>query len=644
MPPPFLLKLCNFNPSIIFIKEVEDMASTDGNYAGVAFSSRNIKKILVTTTATCNAFKVPNDYSSGVSVVPFGFELAATKVDSTGQFYYLDYYQAWIPVTSIKITNKDPDPSVDASSYISKAQANTIEPIQSATKTQTYASEFTQTASKGTKTTQSSGYTPSTSVPKFEYKLAENPVHYEANRPKPVEDKILDPGFSNKSTFINSSKSFGNLITLFGVPYQFLKQVDRPMNESTLDYSPGQIFTDKIIARNNLLFLTPGKPVFMKGFGDDAKKGVLGLLFSGGGGGGTEAVDSIISGYGRYYSMDFDWVNYYKYVDSICAATARFMNIQDVRMTIGNKSVKLEDVRWSEVRNSAFRKYITSAENVVFYLDGVNSVSESFSNSTVESQLVGQANGYSAMAREIQFLLGGDAGKFAEENKDGLAELGSAMTGAIGSLVSKGVIAGISKGWSGILHGGKLVFPELWDDSSFDRSYSINLKFVSPDPDPVSIFLNEFVPLIHLICMTAPRDFYSASMSNGFVAPFLVGACVRGLFNIDYGIITDLSIDKGGEGMWTLDSLPMQINVSLTIKDLYKNLYISSGVKSDKFIGNDGLMDYLMTMSGVNMAQPTKYKTYSVWWSLVKKNIMDIPRNLYNEIIQWAGNVLSNIY
>ena len=144
--------------------------------------------------------------------------------------------------------------------------------------------------------------------------------------------------------------------------------------------------------------------------------------------------------------------------------------------------------------------------------------------------------------------------------------------------------------------------------------------------------------------MTAPRDFYSASMSNGFVAPFLVGACVRGLFNIDYGIITDLSIDKGGEGMWTLDSLPMQINVSLTIKDLYKNLYISSGVKSDKFIGNDGLMDYLMTMSGVNMAQPTKYKTYSVWWSLVKKNIMDIPRNLYNEIIQWAGNVLSNIY
>ena len=108
-----------------------------------------------------------------------------------------------------------------------------------------------------------------------------------------------------------------------------------------------------------------------------------------------------------------------------------------------------------------------------------------------------------------------------------------------------------------MLKGGKIVFPKIWSNSSFDRSYQLDIKLRSPDHDNLSIFLNVLKPYCKLLALTLPRamdtaetaskGFFKQGISdpNSFRAPFLVKAAVKGMFSIDMGIITSLSATKG---------------------------------------------------------------------------------------------------
>ena len=154
-----------------------------------------------------------------------------------------------------------------------------------------------------------------------------------------------------------------------------------------------------------------------------------------------------------------------------------------------------------------------------------------------------------------------------------------------------------------IVTGGKIVFPEIWSDSDYDRSYDINIKLRSPDPDPVSIFLNVYMPIVLLISMTAPRQI--GNSSNSYEAPFIVRATYKSIFSCDMGIITSLSINKGGSGNWNSMGMPTSADVTISLKDLYGSMQIS---KRMGLLTNTAQMDYLATMAGVdlNEFEPTR--------------------------------------
>ena len=184
-----------------------------------------------------------------------------------------------------------------------------------------------------------------------------------------------------------------------------------------------------------------------------------------------------------------------------------------------------------------------------------------------------------------------------------------------------------------------MVFPELWSDSDYDRSYSIDIKLRSPDADDVSIFLNIIVPYIHLMALTAPRDMDGLANSNGYVAPFLVRAFSISMFSIDMGIITDLSITKGGEGNWTTGSgLPTSVDVSLTIKDLYKSMYMTKATlnRNDsfftKFIANDAEMEELMTLAGVQTQGISLERRWDILSAALGQGTRGVVRTPINKI------------
>src|SRR5699024_963177 len=115
-----------------------------------------------------------------------------------------------------------------------------------------------------------------------------------------------------------------------------------------------------------------------------------------------------VSGSGKYYTTQFNYDEYYDYVNKMMTALCYFTGLGDERVGIDGNS-QLKNVAWQNVNSDAFKSYFNAKEAVIFYLDGLTSMSENFSNSTTESSLASTINGYSDQANELKFLLGDDS-------------------------------------------------------------------------------------------------------------------------------------------------------------------------------------------------------------------------------------------
>ena len=421
---------------------------------------------------------------------------------------------------------------------------------------------------------------------------------------------------------------------IFGLPYQFSEIVDPIIGEKS-STQIGMKYWEKILSLAPVLFLSPGRPVFMKGYSKKAKRFIANTFLNNSGGEDSKVgFDD-----GQYYSFEFDNTEYTQYVDTALRGLAMYMGIEDFEIPIPDDNgtetsmVRLGDIKISEFQKNKFTTLFGGSQPTIpFFLDSSDSISESFSNSTTESALAGMANGYSSEVNEINFLTGTDGSGMLAEIKAALESSTENVTKALSNvdkaIAGDSILGRLAESLLPIVTGGKLVFPSLWADSSYSKSYSINLKLRSPDPDPVSIFLNIYMPLILLISMAAPRQ--TGNSANSYKAPFLVRAVYRSVFNCNLGIISSISIDKGGDHKWNILGHPTSADVSIQIDDLYSTMFISKNVG---IINNTVQLDYLANMAGLNMIEPdvTKQSSY------VRKVIFKNPINLLG--YTWYGGV-----
>lgn len=457
-----------------------------------------------------------------------------------------------------------------------------------------------------------------------------------------------------------------NVMQIQGLPYQFLPNVDARMqgeadsrnyegapagNDSAL----GRKYAEKIIETMPVLLIQPGTPKFMSEFNNADKTSILEKAISLVSG-GQSSLDDTLTRDGRYYSFEADWVSYYKFVNPMCRIAARFLGLQDYVLN----GQKLDVVDWSAFINGKSNLFLDTElyGSVPFYINAETSISESFSNETTQSQLAGTVNGLSDMGREINFLLGYGSNALGADfdalTQEDLAENLENVEDALKKFIGKSsMLTNLVGNVVTIATGGKMVFPEIWSDSSFSRSYSINLKFTSPDSDKLSIFLNVIVPCIFLMCLCLPRTVNA--QPNDYISPFLVRMIYKGQFNIDMGIITDMTITRGGdEQSWTVDSLPTQAEVNIGVKDLYQALSITSmdykfGGSSISYdtINNTALMDYIGNMCGINMYEPDILRNIDIWftqnfWS--KMQLSNIGYELWNRCAQRYQNTVMGLY
>ena len=422
--------------------------------------------------------------------------------------------------------------------------------------------------------------------------------------------------------------------SIFGLPYQFMPIVDprtHAENEETSASSFskfGRKFQEKILSRAPILFMQAGTPVFMRGYSDDAKESIMSQLVGTFVNTAEDALDKLLNDQNsQYYSFSAEGNQYFKAVNTACAFMAHMLQIQHVRLptrgraiteavgeTIGNAldPNTLGGMDWSFRTEHQFGYY---GGAVGFYINAENQIQESFTTSTRSSELASKINQISDQAMEAMFVMGGLSGALNDAGAATLSHLVGFQSDwnkdlTKGEETSPGLMNSILKNLTTLVAGGKMIFPEIWADSQFGRSYGVTIKLDSPECDTVSIFLNILVPLAHILGFVLPRS----AGPNTYVSPFLVRCFYKSSFHIDMGIITSCEITKGDAGAWNSDGLPTQITVQLTIKDLYTVLSQAMGVGSNTLISNPAQMEYLSALCGVNIAPASLIRSIELWY------------------------------
>lgn len=286
---------------------------------------------------------------------------------------------------------------------------------------------------------------------------------------------------------------------------------------------------------------------------------------------------------------------------------------------------------------------------IPFAIDKGASSSEAFSNSTMEHPIRQQYNDayeQSNNARMTDILgnpvdnLGSSFVDAAENVATGnigswFAEKGSAIWSSVKQAASDGAqntLAGL--GWSseaGMVAAGlgRFLLPEVWSDSSFDKSYSISMKLRSPYGHRLSIYENDFVPLSFLIGLTSPRKIGIQSYTN----PFYVRVYSKGLFSIPMGMISSLNITRGEDtNDRTVEGFFRTVSVQLSIKDVMPNVAMSldGGIFSLSKATNMGMENYLCTLAGIDFIErASMVEIFKNNWSKIKNLVRSF--NLFGD-------------
>lgn len=447
---------------------------------------------------------------------------------------------------------------------------------------------------------------------------------------------IINPGTGSsgytlhyvEGTPLNSGNSaeslYGNMI--LGVPPAFTNIAD-PKNRA---------ISQSFLKDASFLTLVPGFPkyngsIYLANTSDDqlhrtsTPDQMMTYLINNGLSGSFAKADR------RYYTFKTDYEEYYRYLETMLNAVWVKMGLSDE----GGGKYGLYTFfdhadGGSETLRSQYRHPLGFMVNPAGTVtESVNSSMTSFGNS-----LMSQVNDQSETYQQINYLTGmGTGGNVRNAARKTAMASGVALN--LKSLLSdsfSNTISGIKKGQkplSKLLYGAlgavvdvnqflstqdtgaimqsyattngmKVVYPELWSDSGFSRSVSINFEFISPYGDPLSVFHYVMVPFLSLLCYAMPRQ----AADNGYVSPFFVRADIPGFFTSDLALISDFSWTRGGnQGIWTKDGLPRAIAGSFTLADLYP--YLAMTKRLSFLSANPNYTSFLNSLSGFHAIDDT---------------------------------------
>ncbi len=254
-----------------------------------------------------------------------------------------------------------------------------------------------------------------------------------------------------------------------------------------------------------------------------------------------------------------------------------------------------------------------------FYVNGEGtSPSESISTETRSSGMESLINGtVSDVSRDIEFLLGGAIDGQASQAIDELINgVGGGDT----------MLSDILKTGKNYLSGSRVIFPQMIGDVSYGKSLQVGAKFISPSGDKEDILRYVYVPYMFLLALSLPKQV----TANMYTYPFLCKTFMKGLYDSDLAVISGLDINRGGsdDTSWTIDGLPTEISCSFSVTPLYTKMMTSSTAHPLMFLENTPLIQYLASISGVEMKKNNWRIKYDIAQMTFKNSLPDFTTNI----------------
>lgn len=464
----------------------------------------------------------------------------------------------------------------------------------------------------------------------------------------------------------------------------------------------GRKFIENIMLEAPVVTIVPGKPLYLPAAKDKqgtsyalmsaANSSVSGLVVS-----KTIGENNALHEKMRYFDFQQDYYGYMKYVNILCSVAAAFLDIQDKEID----GVKLTKYDWKNYRWTAdnyqravvnmFQQSKKSLENFVdglktygqklldqfdsttqdtavdaftdnddsslleeleevmtqmnfvqFYVDANSGLSESNDNNTASSKIEGILDSGSELFKEIAFLAnsGGLDASSVQEYLDGAADsLTERLVGNNSGTIS-GVMSRILSTGSNVIKGDNMIFPEIYQNSKYNKNYSVSVDLRCPYGDKFSYFLNILVPLFHLICLAIPKQ----TTANTYGSPFIIKAYYPGIFSCNLGIVQSIVVDKNpNSDSLTVDGFPTTVKVTLNIVDLYSDLSMTPTGDVTLFLNNSSLIEYLATNCGVSLTTPQLINRVNMVKTVLTEAFGAIDDNIEQEIFGGLEDLIASI-
>ena len=380
--------------------------------------------------------------------------------------------------------------------------------------------------------------------------------------------------------------------------------------------------------------------------------------------------DTVTVGSTKYSFQRYDWKNYRWNTTANQSLTKRVTTVvSNLKKKNGNKTktnkknksktTKKKTTKTSYVsentKNSSSKKFtmstgtgkegdinqvLTNYNYVQFYIDADVSPDESLSNTTSESSLKSIMDTGSGMMKEVAFWAnsgGVDTQTLQTFTSETQAALQSGVSSILGNNTLTGVVSRVINLGGDVLKGHNLIIPDVYQNSSYSKSYSITVHLKSPYGTKLGYYLDIYVPMMHLLALAMPRQ----ESANSFSSPFLVKAYVEGLFTCNLGMVTSISINKVTDSM-SVDGLPTEVDVTLQIADLYCDLTMTPSSAPRNFVNNSSLIEYLATTCGMTITAPNFKKKYTNIINTVVSSFTDIPGSIKSSIEEDVYKLISS--
>lgn len=322
----------------------------------------------------------------------------------------------------------------------------------------------------------------------------------------------------------------------------------------------------------------------------------------------------------------------------VSGGAGNYSELESNSETLGSVST-LDSLRDSAKEDTGYLNFLKAEFDdggafATFRVNYTGSVSESFSNSTGESEIGAKLNSFVSKTKNLSFGLSSlISGTGIDKVLSSARDL---VTGAAETIGIGGVVGGVL---STVTGGSFVDIPHTWKGSTAQlprSNYTISL--VSPNNHPYAQLIYIYIPLAMLLSMTLPIS----TGKQSYNSPFILEYYDQGRSQSRLAMVDSLNITRGQTNLgFNKDNRAMGIEVSLSFVhlDTVVHMPIAQGLgfmdaaaavvnplnivaRSNIFDDDNAYTDYLATLSSLGLAD----QIYS---------FRKLKLNITKEILKW---------